>query len=151
METDGFETETDNFVYMKGDKALIRVTMRRTPSEVPNGEPKEKEGKREDPEPKPPVTASAPAAAGVEAREITNSIGMRLVRMPKRKFTMGSANEERKEVLRLLDQNEMRDWLKSEAWHREWVERMKATGQKEMPDCCSVETLYFLAARSMRL
>ena len=47
-------------------------------------------------------------------REITNAIGMKLVLIPAGKFRMGSPDTERQDVLKLLNETQMPDWLKAE-------------------------------------
>lgn len=47
-------------------------------------------------------------------REMTNSIGMKLVCIPAGKFKMGSTEAERNEVFALLTEKSMPDWLKAE-------------------------------------
>src|SRR5262249_28589990 len=47
-------------------------------------------------------------------KEVTNSIGMKLVRIPAGKFKMGSPKAEQEEVLRLLKMARMEGWLKAE-------------------------------------
>jgi hypothetical protein len=59
---------------------------------------------------------------GTLAKDLTNGIGMKLVRIPSTKeqfrgkgtFTMGSTEAERKAVLVLLKEEKMPDWLKAE-------------------------------------
>jgi formylglycine-generating enzyme required for sulfatase activity len=46
--------------------------------------------------------------------DITNSIGMKLVLIPKGAFEMGSTKAERQDVLTLLKEKKMPDWLKAE-------------------------------------
>src|SRR5262245_24012889 len=48
------------------------------------------------------VRSHAPARMGKPGKEITNSIGMKFVRIPAGKFTMGSPRKEREEVLKQL-------------------------------------------------
>jgi formylglycine-generating enzyme required for sulfatase activity len=71
-----------------------------------------------------PVLLSVVAGGGAESpkdekvvgleKEFTNAVGMKMVRIPKGKFLMGSTSREREDVLALVKKKEMPDWLKVE-------------------------------------
>jgi formylglycine-generating enzyme required for sulfatase activity len=67
------------------------------------------------------------------SRAVVSSVGMRLVRIPKGSFTMGSTDEERKEVLRLIEQKETPGWLQAEGpQHEVEITRDFNLGEKEV-------------------
>jgi hypothetical protein len=79
VEKDGFETVTDNFVYKKGDRTLISVTMKKPPEGVP-GPLKETAGEgepnREAAEWVLSLGGNLKVRVGDKAREVTNAEGL---------------------------------------------------------------------------
>jgi formylglycine-generating enzyme required for sulfatase activity len=95
-----------------------------------------------------PGRTKAPAPM-LSMKMLTNSIGMKLVLIPAGKFTIGSTEAERKDVLALIKQKKMPDWLKAEGPQHQ-VEISKAfylgaceVTQKQFKDVMGYNPSYF--------